>query len=144
MQETFLKAYQHLQTFRGASSFSTWLVAIGTNMSLMLLRRRKSLRKYSCDVVTEDGETLVMECPDPAPDPEQRYMKVQTSQKVNHAVSRLSPKLQHLLEMYYKSELRVKDVAKVLGISEATTKSRILRARGKLRRSFKQSECWAP
>jgi RNA polymerase sigma-70 factor, ECF subfamily len=144
LQETLLKAHQHLQTFRGACSFSTWLVAIGTNMSLMLLRRRKALRKYSCDVVTEDGETLVMDFRDPAPDPEQRYMMSQTSQKVNHAVRRLSPQLRNVLEMYYKSELRLKDVAKILGVTEAATKSRVLRARSMLRRSLKQKECWTP
>ena len=144
LQETFLKAYQHLQSFRGACSFSTWLVAIGINMSLMLLRRRKTLRKYSCDVVAEDGETLVMECRDPAPDPEQRYMMHQTSQKVNRAVRRLPPQLRNLLEMYYKSELRLKDAAQIFGISEATTKSRMLRARRMLRRSLKQNQCWTP
>jgi RNA polymerase sigma factor (sigma-70 family) len=144
LQETLLKAYQHLPTFRGACSFSTWLVAIGTNMSLMLLRRRKTLRENTCDVITEDGETLVMECRDPAPDPEQRYMMYQTSQKVNHAVRRLSPQFRNLLEMYYKGELRLKDAAKILGVSEATTKSRMLRARGILRRSLKQNECWTP
>jgi len=144
LQETFLKAYQHLQTFRGACSFSTWLVAIGTNMSLMLLRRRKSLRKNSGDLVTEDGETLVIECRDPALDPEQRYMMSQTCQKVNQAIRRLSPQLRNLLEMYYKSELRLKDAAKILGASEATTKSRILRARRTLRRSLRQNECWTP
>jgi RNA polymerase sigma-70 factor (ECF subfamily) len=142
LQGTFLKAYQHLQSFRGACSFSTWLVAIGTNMSLMLLRRRKKLRKNTCDVVTEDGETLVMEFRDPAPDPEQLCMMYQTSQKVNHAVRMLSPQLRNLLEMYYKRELRVKDAAKICGISEATTKSRLLRARRMLRRALKQNECW--
>ena len=115
LQETFLKAYQHLQTVRGTCSFSTWLVAIGTNVSLMLLRRRKTLRKNTCDVVAEDGETLVMEWRDTALDPEQRYMMYQTSQKVNHAVRRLSPQLRNLLEMYYKRELRLKDVAKIVG-----------------------------
>ena len=144
LQETFLKAYQHLQTVRGTCSFSTWLVAIGTNVSLMLLRRRKTLRKNTCDVVAEDGETLVMEWRDTAPDPEQRYMMYQTSQKVNHAVRRLSPQLRNLLEMYYKRELRLKDVAKIVGVSEGAAKSRILRARHMLRRSLKQNECWVP
>ncbi len=69
LQETFLNAYQHLQSFRGACSFSTWLMAIGKNVSLMLLRKRKMLRKNTCDVVAEDGETLVMEWRDTAPDP---------------------------------------------------------------------------
>jgi RNA polymerase sigma-70 factor, ECF subfamily len=144
LQETLLKAYQHLQTFRGACSFSTWLVAIGTNMSLMLVRKRKTLRRNICDVVTEDGETLVMEFRDPALNPEQRYMRLQTSQKVNHAVRRLSPQVRTLLEMYYKGEIRLKDAALICGISEATTKSRILRARRVLRHSLKPNECWTP
>jgi RNA polymerase sigma factor (sigma-70 family) len=142
LQETFLKAYQHLQSFRGACSFSTWLVAIGTNASLMLLRRRKRLRKSTTDVVAENGETLVMEWRDPAPDPEQRYMMFERSQELNNAVRRLSPQHRKLLEMYYKSELCLKDAAKIFGISEATTKSRLLRARRMLRRSLKQNECW--
>jgi len=144
LQETLLKAYQHLQTFRGACSFSTWLVAIGTNMSLMLLRKRKAWRKYSCDVATDDGETLVVEFRDPALDPEQRYMMSQTSQKLRRAVTRLSPQVRNLLEMYYKGELRLKDAAQILGIPEATAKSRILRARRMLRRALKQNECWTP
>ena len=144
LQETLLKAYQHLQTFRGTCSFSTWLVAIGTNVSLMLLRKRKRLHKNTCDVVAEGGETLLMEWRDTAPDPEQRYMMYKTSQKVNHAVRRLSPQLRNVLEMYYKNELRLKDAAKIFGVSEGAAKSRILRARHMLRRALNKNECWIP
>jgi len=144
LQETLLKAYQHLQTFRGACSFSTWLLAIATNMSLMLLRKRKALRMNGGELVTEDGETLVVDFRDPAPNPEQRCMMFQTSQKLNHAVAKLSPQVQTLLKMYFTSELRLKDAAKFLGIPVATAKSRLLRARQKLRRSLKQNECWTP
>ncbi len=140
LQETLLKAYQHLQSFRGTCSFSTWLLAIGTNVSLMLLRKRKTLRKNICDVVAEDGETLVMEWRDTAPDPEQRYMMYETIQTLKHAVRRLSPQLRNLLEMYYQSELRLKDAAQIVGVSEGAVKSRILRARHMLRRSLKQNE----
>jgi RNA polymerase sigma-70 factor (ECF subfamily) len=142
LQETFLKAYQHLQSFRGTCSFSTWLVAIGTNASLMLLRRGKRLRENSCDVVIEDGETLVIDFRDPAPDPEQRYMMYETSQKVNEALTRLSPQSRNILEMYYKSEIRLKDAALILGISEANSKSRLFRARRILQRSLNKDECW--
>ena len=69
-------------------------------------------------------------------------MMYQTNQKVNHAVRKLSPKLRNLLEMYYKSGLRLRDAANIFGVSEGTTKSRILRARRMLRRSLKQNECW--
>lgn len=144
LQETFLNAYQHLQSFRGACSFSTWLIAIGTNTSLMLLRRRKTLRKNTGDVVTEDGETFAMEWRDPAPNPEQCYVMYQTRQKLIRAIRRLSPQLRRLWDLYYKEELLLKDAAHVMGISEATAKSRISRARGMLRRSLKTSACWTP
>jgi RNA polymerase sigma-70 factor, ECF subfamily len=144
LQETFLKAYQHLQTFRGACSFSTWLAAIGTNMSLMLLRKRKALRTNNCGLVPDYDETLVMDFRDLAPNPEQQYMMSQTSQQLKHAVMRLEPQIRKLLEMYYKSELRLKDAAQILGIPEATAKSRLLRARHMLRRSLKQNERWIP
>ena len=144
LQETLLKAYQHLQTFRGACSFSTWLLAIATNMSLMLLRKRKALCMNGGELVTEDGETLVVDFRDPAPNPEQRCMMFQTSQKLNRAVAKLSPQVQTLLKMYFTSELRLKDAAQFLGIPVATAKSRLLRARQKLRRSLKQNECWTP
>jgi RNA polymerase sigma factor (sigma-70 family) len=81
---------------------------------------------------------------DPAPDREQRYMMHQTRQKLTYAIKRLSPQLRSLLELYYKRELRLKDAANVMGISEATAKSIILRARRMLRRSLKQNECWSP
>jgi len=71
-------------------------------------------------------------------------MMSQTRKKLKHALTRLSPQVRTLLEMYYKHELRLKDAAQILGISEATTKSKLLRARRTLRRALKQNECWTP
>jgi RNA polymerase sigma-70 factor (ECF subfamily) len=144
LQETLLKAYQHLQSFRGTCSFPTWLVAIGTNTSLMLLRKRKTLRKKVCDVFAEDGETVVREWRDQALNPEQCYMMHQTRKKLTHAINRLPPQLRSVVELYYKKELCLKDAANVMGVSESTTKSRAMRARVKLRRSLKENECWTP
>ena len=144
LQETLLKAYLNLSAFRGACSFSTWLMAIGTNMSLMLLRRRKGLREYSGDVVMENGEMLVMEFRDPSPNPEQHCMMSQTSQQLKLAVRRLTPQVRNLLEIYYKNDLHLKDAAQILGIPETTAKSRIWRARRMLRRSLRLNQCWTP
>ena len=85
-----------------------------------------------------------MDFRDPALDPEQRCMTSQTIQKLNTRTARLSPQVRTLLEMYYKHELRLKDAAQILGISVATAKSKLLRARRKLRRALKQNECWTP
>lgn len=144
LQDTFLSAYQHLDGFRGACRFSTWLLAIGTNRSLMLLRKRKVLHKKMSDPVSGDGDTLVMECRDSALNPEQRHMLHQTRKKLDDAIRNLSPKLRSVVELYYRKELRLKDAAEVMGISEVATKSRILRARRTLRRSLKKNEYWTP
>lgn len=144
LQDTFLSAYRHLDGFRGASRFSTWLLAIGTNRSLMLLRKGKVLPKNISDAVSEDGDAVAMECRDPALNPEQRYMMHQTREKLDDAIKNLSPKLRSVVELYYRRELRLKDAAEVMGISGVATKSRILNARRMLRRSLKQNECWTP
>src|ERR1700728_460802 len=49
VQETFLKAYQHLGDFRGDSKFSTWLIRIAVNQSLMKLRKHRAVREESLD-----------------------------------------------------------------------------------------------
>ncbi len=74
VQETFLKAYQHLGEFRGDSQFSTWLIRITVNQSLMKLRKQRATREGSLDEgFQEDGEKLLMEVIDWAPNPEQLH-----------------------------------------------------------------------
>jgi RNA polymerase sigma-70 factor (ECF subfamily) len=75
LQETLLSAYRHLGAFRGTCRFSTWLVAIGTNTSLMLLRKRRRAPEMISDCISEDGRRFEpMDFRDPGLDPEQRYM----------------------------------------------------------------------
>jgi RNA polymerase sigma-70 factor (ECF subfamily) len=138
LQETLLKAYEHLQSFRGESRVSTWLVVIATNASLMLLRSRKAFCESISEAVTEDGETLPVIFRDLSPTPEQRYMIHQIRQKLNNAITKLSPHLRRSVELYYKRELRLNDAAELMNISLAATKSRLLRARRMLRRSLKE------
>jgi RNA polymerase sigma-70 factor (ECF subfamily) len=138
LQETLLKAYEHLQSFRGECSVSTWLVAIATNASLALLRRRKTLYKNIPEGVSEDGETLPVIFRDPSPTPEQRYIIHQTREKLNNAIRNLSPQLRIAVELYYRRELRLNDAAEAMNISLAATKSRLLRARRMLRRSLRK------
>src|SRR6478672_10224151 len=62
LQETFLKAYSHLDTFQGQSKFYTWIVRIAVNEALMKLRKRKSSKTVSLDEPTDTGEeTMVRE-----------------------------------------------------------------------------------
>ena len=145
LQETLLSAYRHLDTFRGACRFSTWLVTIGTNMSLMLLRKRRSLPEMISEHISDDGYRFdSLDFRDPGLDPEQRYMADQTLRNLHAAMQRLPAHVRRLMDLYYRKERRMKEAAAILGITVATAKSRLLRARHMLRRSLKQNEYWIP
>src|SRR6202049_3783668 len=74
VQETFLKAYQKLAEFREDSKFSTWLIRITVNQSLMKLRKQRTVREVSLDEDFQaDGDILPIEVTDWAPTPEQLY-----------------------------------------------------------------------
>ena len=74
LQETFLKAYEHLGDFQGNSKFYTWLVRIAVNEALMKLRKRKSDRTVPLDEPVDTGEeTVVREIAVWDEDPEQKF-----------------------------------------------------------------------
>jgi RNA polymerase sigma-70 factor (ECF subfamily) len=145
LQETLLSAYRHLDTFRGTCRVSTWMMKIGINTALMLLRKRRSLPELISEQVSDDGQRF--DSPafrDRGLDPEQSYIANQMARKLRSAMQRLPVHSRSLMDLYYRKERRLKDAAAAIGISEGTAKSRLLRARGMLRRSLKQSEYWTP
>src|SRR5881398_1406210 len=75
VQETFRKAFVHLQKFEGKSSFSTWLTRIAINEALMLLRRGRGLREISIDDSSRNEETtLGLEISDSRIGPESAFL----------------------------------------------------------------------
>ncbi len=117
LQETFLSAYRHLDRFRGECKFSTWMMKIAINTSLMWLRKRKFLSRTTCDVVTFDGQTVIeREFRDPKPDPEQRSISGQTHEQLSLAIQELPPYLRYTIELRYGKECSLKDIAETLGI----------------------------
>ena len=138
LQETFLNAYQHLDSFQGKCSFSTWMTKIGINTSLMFLRKRKAVLKHVSEVVTDDGQRIeTLEFRDPSLNPEQLYITYQTYQRIKRAIRKLPPRSGSMVDLYYGQEFRLKEAAQALGISEPAAKSTVLRARNFLRRSLK-------
>src|SRR5579859_7487702 len=76
LQEAFLKAYEHLDTFQGNSKFYTWIVRIAVNEALMKLRKRKSDRTVPLDEPLDTGEEMVQrEIAVWDDNPEQRYSR---------------------------------------------------------------------
>ena len=137
LQETLLSAYRNLDTFRGACRFSTWMMKIGINTSLMVLRKRRSTPEVISEQLSEDRQRFESpEFRDPGLNPEQRYIADQMIDKLRSIMRRLPARTRTVMDLYCVKELRLKDAAAILGITEATAKSRVLRGRNRLRRSL--------
>jgi RNA polymerase sigma-70 factor (ECF subfamily) len=137
LQETLLSAYRHLDTLRGTCRVSTWMTTIGINTSLMILRKRRSMPEIISEQVSGDGQRFESpEFRDPRLNPEQRYIADQTIDKLCGIMRRLPAHVRTVMDLYCMKELRLKDAAAILGISEAAAKSRVVRGRKRLRRSL--------
>jgi RNA polymerase sigma-70 factor (ECF subfamily) len=143
LQETFLKAYEHLGGFQGNSKFYTWIVRIAVNEALMKLRKRKGDRFVSLDEPIETGEEEVKrEIAVWDDNPEQRYSREEMQHILDEAVDGLKPDFRTVFVLRDIEELSTEETAEALGISVPAVKSRLLRARlalrEKLTRQFKR------
>ena len=143
LQETFLKAYAHLDDFQGNSKFYTWLVRIAVNEALMKLRRRRSDRTVPLDDPIDTGEDeLVREVAVWDEDPEQKYSREELAQILDEAVQSLKPAYRTVFVLRDIEELSIEETAEALNLSISAVKSRLLRARLQLRekltRQFKK------
>lgn len=134
LQETFLKAYEHLGDFHGQSKFYTWIVRIAVNESLMKLRKRKSDRTVPLDEPLDTGEdTVVREIAVWEDDPEQQYSREELARILQDAIESLRPSFRTVFVLRDIEELSTEETAEALGISVPAVKSRLLRARLQLR-----------
>jgi RNA polymerase sigma-70 factor (ECF subfamily) len=143
LQETFLKAYEHLAGFQGNSKFYTWIVRIAVNESLMKLRKRKGDRTVPLDEPMDTGEEMVTrEIAVWEDNPEQRYSREEIQDILERAVESLKPDFRTVFTLRDIEELSTEETAEALGISIPAVKSRLLRARlalrEKLTRQFKR------
>jgi len=134
LQETFLKAYEHLDGFQGNSRFYTWIVRIGVNEALMKLRKRKSSRTVSLDEEVDTGEEMVVrEIAVWDGNPEDQYSKEEFHELLSAALDSLKPAFREVFTLRDIAELSTEETAERLNISIAAVKSRLLRARLQLR-----------
>ena len=133
LQETFLKAYEHLDSFQGNSKFYTWLVRIGVNEALMKLRKRKTDRTVPLDEPVDTGEETVVREIAVWDDPEQKFSRDELGRILTEAVDGLKPAFRTVFVLRDIEELSTEETAQALNISVPAVKSRLLRARLQLR-----------
>lgn len=134
LQETFLKALRGLPNFEGRSSLSTWLYRIAVNESLMLLRKSNpDLVPVDEPDLDEDEQTTSLILSDWCCLPEEELMSSESRRFLDQAASNLSERLKTVFILRDVQGLSIHDTAEALGITETAVKTRLLRARLKLR-----------
>src|SRR2546429_4664085 len=134
LQETFLKAYQHLPEFEGHSKFYTWIVRIAVNEALMKLRKRKWDKTVWLDEPLTTGEdTVAREIAVWEDNPEQRFSKEELHEILDKAVNGLAPPYRTAFVLRDVERLSTEETAQALELSVPAVKSRLLRARLQLR-----------
>jgi len=138
LQDTLLRAYRNLNRFENRCAFSSWLTSIGINSALMLLRRRRGVA-VSLDDNYDFLEISEAQCSNSGQrsvDPESHYVRQEQQLLLSTAIRGLPHLLRTVTELRVDREYSVGEIARALGISESAVKSRLARARFRLREAL--------
>jgi len=135
LQNTFLKAFQHVDKFEGRSSLSTWLYRIASNEALMLLRKRRPETTFSDIPPKEEDDQNIdpVQITDWCCLPEEEFLSAEGRAALDRAVERLPETLRIVFILRDIEDLSIQETSQVLGLSETAVKTRLLRARLRLR-----------
>jgi RNA polymerase sigma factor (sigma-70 family) len=138
LQDTLLRAYRNLDRFENRCAFSSWLTSIGINSALMLLRRRRGV------AISLDDNYEFFEVPEAqysmsggrSVDPESHYERQEQQLLLSTAIRGLPHLLRTVTELRIDRDYSVGEIARALGITESAVKSRLARARSRLREAL--------
>jgi RNA polymerase sigma-70 factor, ECF subfamily len=134
LQETFLKAFEHLPDFREDSRFYTWIVRIAINQGLMKLRKRRSSKEVQLeDTSNDDGEVIPRDFADWRPNPEQELERTELEAILQDAARALPMTFRKVFFLRDVEGLSTEETAEMLNLSEGAVKARLFRARLRLR-----------
>ena len=131
-QEVFLKIFKGLSSFRGESSFSTYIYRVAANTAIDALRRREA-PTVSLSTENEEGEEFELALPDAGPLPVEILESRERRQAIRAAIDALPEHHRAVIVLREMDGMSYQDIAQAMGLTEGTVKSRINRARGRLR-----------
>ncbi len=134
-QEVFLKALKHLASFRSEARFSTWLIQIAFNEARMALRRGRRKQYESLDEGrnTPEGDVIPRDFADWREIPSEALARKELRSAIFAAVGQLKAIYREVLILRDMRHLSVRETADLLGVSQEVVKTRLLRARLKMR-----------
>lgn len=133
-QEAFLKAWRGVRFYQFESSFSTWLYRLTSNVCIDFLRTQKRRNTVSITLETEEGEHSEQEFPDQGPLPEEKLLQQEQKRLLQRAIQSLDEEFRLALTLRAVEQLSYEEIGEILNLKPGTVKSRIARARVKLRK----------
>ena len=131
VQDTFLRAYGALTSFRQDASFLTWLYKIASNLCIDQLRSRKAKSTLSLEVELEEGREPAADIR--STDPEEAAVRGSVQEVVQRAILNLPEKYRAVVVMRHLNDMSVDEIARVLELPTGTVKTHLFRAREMLR-----------
>jgi RNA polymerase sigma-70 factor (ECF subfamily) len=129
-QDAFIRAFNAIHSFRGDSSFTTWLFRITTNVFLDERKKRRAHPAQSLDEYVTVGENSVAkQVEDHAPGPEAIATDKERTLAINRAIQKLPEYQRAMVVMYHLEQKAYEEIAEILEIPIGTVKSRLNRAR---------------
>jgi RNA polymerase sigma-70 factor (ECF subfamily) len=126
VQETFLRLYEKINSYRPGENFSAWLMKIARNICIDFIRRQKARKKESLDQLGTERLDLADQSEDPA--------RFNPGEIISQAVALLPAKQQAVFILHHYQELKYEEIAAELNISAGTVKSLHYKAVRKLRK----------
>jgi len=125
-QDTFIRAFQHLGDFRGASALSTWLHSIAVSVCLNALRTMRRLRQRHADLAEAER----------TPSPDARRLDPDLRERLHAAIDDLPDLYRVVFVMHDLEGYTHEEIGAALGVPTGTSKARLSRARGRLRKAL--------
>jgi RNA polymerase sigma-70 factor (ECF subfamily) len=143
-QDTFLRVFSALESFRGESRFETWLFSVAIRVRWNALRARHSEKRsgleqsLDSDPAREGGPTL--EIVDPGPDPESQAIRTKQISALRYALQGFPEQMRRCCKLRYEDGLKYQEIATVMNISLAAVKAHLHQARKRLQEKLGGAE----
>lgn len=136
VQETFIKAYKSISSFKGQSAFTTWLYVICRNACNDILRKRQKHSNVTSVDLEDSEDSSIREIKSDEPTPEECMEMSETQALVRDGINALKPEYKEVIVLSDMQELSYEEISAILKIPVGTVKSRLNRARSALRKNL--------
>jgi RNA polymerase sigma-70 factor (ECF subfamily) len=126
--DVFIKIFKNLDSFREESKLSTWIYRLTVNQCLNHIRKKKILKWFSLDFMTEEGNSIT-EIPDQSENPESEYEKKDADKILNDALAKLPERQKTALLLHNYEDLSYQEIANIMNCSVSSVESLIFRSK---------------